>query len=174
MFDKIINLWTDGGLLGKGFCIYAVVMLLATVCFVYQNLKDNPKKRLDFITKANKEGNMAVGKLTCLTVHGRGMPEQYHVEYMYVVDGKQYFVTYEMAYKLDVDDEQESVNPNMLLNTISKAMILFFDKKNPKKVLSKFEVFTSYDAIHQIDTPKENVWRDIDKNWTEPMYLVKY
>ena len=40
--------------------------------------------------------------------------------------------------------------------------------------MSKFEVFTSYEAMHQVETLKENVWRDVDKDWTEPVRLVKY
>lgn len=158
----------------KIFEIYTFIVIFAAILFIWKNLKNNPKKKLDFITKAYKEGCLAVGKMTCLTLHGTGNPEYFKAEYMYMVDGKRYFVTYQMAYKIVIDDRMDQMNADMLLLKLKPALILFYDKKKPQKAMSKLEVFTSDDAMHQIKTPKENAWRYIEKDWTEPINLVHY
>lgn len=158
----------------KIYIIYAFIVLFTAAMFIWQYLSGNPKKKLDFITKAQQEGCMAIGKMTCLTLHGVGEPQHFKAEYMYVVDGKRYFVTYQMAFHVPMDDRLDCMNADMLLLKLKPVLILFYDKKKPKKVMSKIEVFTSEDGIHQIATPKRNTWRDTNKDWTTPIDLVTY
>lgn len=172
---EIFMYWVEGSFWNKAFLIFAVLMLFLAAIFFVQHKKENPRKKLAFLVDAQKNNCMSVGKLCCLTSHGdNGVPETLRAEYIYVVDDKSYYVTYEMAYEIQVDDNQENTNGDMLVMNIKPAMILFYDKDDPSKVMSKFEVFTSYEAMHQVETLKENVWRDVDKDWTEPVRLVKY
>lgn len=174
MFDWIGTFWEACSFWDKLYIVYALVVLLAIGGFIMSYVDDNPKKKLDFITEAYKDGRMAVAKMTCLTVHGNGKPQHYQAEYMYVVDGKRHFVTYKMGYSLPVDSRKEEMNADMLLMKLKTALILFYDKDNPNKAMSKLEVFASEDGIKQIDTPKKNMWRNTEKDWVEPIDLVHY
>ena len=53
-------------------------------------------------------------------------------------------------------------------------MMLFYDEKNPKNVMCKAEVFASKYAIKQVATPKHNVHRDVERDWTEAVNLMTY
>ena len=154
--------------------VYAIVTILIMFCCVKSFLKSNTKQRLNFVTNAQKNNCVTVGKLTCLTLHGYKNPEHYEAEYMYVVDNKRYFVTYQMCAKLPTVDSKDATNADMMLLKLKPAMILFYDQKNPARVMSKLEVFTSREGIHQIKTPKENVWRDVHRDWTDAIDLVHY
>ena len=155
------------------FC-YTILVAIIMITSIRRYIKSNTKKNLNFIATAQKNNCTTVGKLTCLTLHGHKEPDHYQVEYMYVIEGKRYFVTYQMGCKLIVDDQKDAMNADMLLKGIKKALILFYDEKNPAKAMSKLEVFTSADGIHQIKTPKNNIWRDVNKDWTEAIDLVIY
>jgi hypothetical protein len=153
---------------------YAVIVLFTAAMFIWQYIQDRPMKKLKFITKAYNEGCFTVAKMTCLTLHGYNEPQHFKAEYMYVVDGKRYFITYEMAYHLPIDGRVGEMNADMLLLKLKPCLMMFYDKKKPKKAMSKIEVFTSDDGIHQINTPKRNQWRNIEKDWTDPIDLVSY
>ena len=170
MFKTLIALWS-GGFLGKAYVIFAAIVLVMVVSTVVANVITNPRKKMDFIVKAQKDNSVTVGKMTCLTIHGFKGPENYHAEYMYVVDGKRYFVTYEMAYEVPKDERMDEMSADMVLLNLKNALHLFYDKDNPKKVMSKLDVFTSYDGIHQIRTPKKNAYRDTEMIWTEAIDL---
>ena len=171
---EMINWLASGGLWAKIYIGYACLVGFLVVTFLWQHVVSNPKKKLNFITNANKDGRIAVGKLTCLTLHGNGKPEHYQAEYMYVVEGKRYFVTYQMAYSVPMDNRKDMMNADMLLLKLKGAMILFYAKNKPSKVMSKLEVFASEDGIHQIRTPKSNAWRDTTREWVSPVDLVSY
>ena len=91
-----------------------------------------------------------------------------------MVDGVQYFVTYNMLASIPIDERKEALNADMLLLTLPQFMILYYDKENPKKVYSKLEIFTSRDAIRKQKTPKTNVYRDVNRDWSEPIDMVQY
>jgi hypothetical protein len=91
---------------------------------------------------------------------------------MYIVDGKRYFVTYKMAFDVHRDSRTSCMNADMLLLNLKPALILFYDKKKPKKAVSKLEVFTSENGIRQVRTDKHNMYRDTEKIWYEPIDLV--
>lgn len=173
MFEAIGEFWTKNTFGDKIYIGYLIFVLFLAACYLFEFCLSTPKRKLDFITKAQKNGCIAVGKMTCLTIHGSRGPEYYEAEYMYVVDDKRYFVTYKMAYNIPADDRKEEMNADMLLLKLKPVLILFYDKDKPKKVMSKLEVFTSSDGLDKTHTPKHNVWRDVEKEWTEPIHLYK-
>jgi hypothetical protein len=174
MFEAIGEFWTQNAIGSKIYIGYASLVCIIAISYIIGNLRSNPRKKIDFIVNATQNGCLTVGKMTCLTLNGSDGPSNYHAEYMYVVDGKRYFVTYEMCHNIPIDARKEEMNADMLLLKLKPALIFFYDKKNPKKALSKLEVFTSHEGIHQIPTPKKNVWRDIDKDWDQAIDLVHY
>lgn len=174
MFDLFKEYWMQCSFWDKIYVIYAAITLLTIIGFVVAHIGNHPKKKLNFITEAYKDGRMVVGKLTCLTVHGVNKPQYYQAEYMYVIDGKRYFVTYKMWYSIPIDSRMSAMNADMLLLKLKPALILFYDKKRHDKVMSKLEVFTSEEGIHQVYTSKKNIWRNTEIDWTEPIDLVQY
>lgn len=172
MFRAIGEFWTKYAMWDKLYWIYAILLLICAIVFIWKNFKHNPVKDINFIVEANKNNCITLGKLSCFTLHGYGHPSEYHLEYMYYVNDKRYFVTYEMNYMMPIDSRTDAMNADMLLMRIPPVLILFHDKKNPKKVISKYEVFTSRLGLRQIKTSKKNVWRDINRDWIEPINLV--
>ena len=161
--------WPD-----KIYLLFGIVVIAIMCKLIMHKITNGTKKQIDFIADAYKKGNMAVGKLTCLTIHGIGKPETYQAEYMYNVNDKNYFVTYSMKYSMNIDDRKDQMNADMLLLGIKPALILFYDENNPKKVKCKMEAFASKEGFRQIKTPKKNMWRDIERTWTESINLVQY
>jgi hypothetical protein len=174
MWSVIIDYWRQFSFWDKVYVVYAVILCITILCFLWHNYRARPKKKLKFIENAYNESCMTVGKMTCFTIHGNGKPQYYQAEYMYVVDGQRYFVTYKMLYSLPIDDRREVMNADMLLLKLKPALILFYNKNDPRKVMSKLEVFTSEDAIHQTFTPKKNMWRNTERDWDTPIDLVSY
>jgi hypothetical protein len=174
MFESIGNFWTEHAIGDKLYLFYAVIVLFIMTISVWQYVCHRPKRKLDFIAKAQKENCTAVGKMTCLTLHGIGYPQYYKAEYMYVVDDKRYFVTYQMSTTLNVDNRTSCMNADMLLLKLKPAILFFYDKNKPKKALSKLEVFTSEDRIRQVGTLKKNIYRNTEKDWDGPIDLVSY
>lgn len=167
MVERISNWWGVSSWWDKICMLYAIVVILTIIAYIINQFRSNPKKKIAFIQNAQKENCITVGKMTCLTLEGTNKYSTYHAEYMYVVDNKRYFVTYEMSSKIPMDSRKEEMNADMLLLNFKPTLMLFYDKKNPKKVLSKLEVFTSKEGMGQIKTPKKNVWRDTEKDWAD-------
>lgn len=173
MLNWISQTWNNS-FWDKLYLIFAFIVLISAIRYIVHRLKISPKKKIRFIEKANAEGCTAIAKLSCLTKHGIGKTDYYSAEYMYVVDDKSYYVTYNMSAILPIDDHKDEMNADMLLTKIKQVMIVYYNKNNPAKVFSKIEVFTSTDAINKVKTPKNNVYRDVDKEWTEAFDLVQY
>lgn len=174
MFSSIKEFWIANNIGDKIYFLYALIVGATALIFIIQNICDNPKRKIKFIDNAYKKGNMVVAKMTCLTLHGINSPEYYQAEYMYVVNDKRYFVTYKMQYSLPIDSRLEEMNADMLLLKLKTAMILFYDERKPSKVMSKLEVFTSEDGICKIATPKKNIWRNTEIEWSKCIDLVTY
>lgn len=170
----IVEIWNSMSWGDKLYLLYGLIVAAIVCKLCINKVRNSTKRQLDFISNAYKKGHMVVGKLTCLTIHGIGKPEYYQAEYMYNINDKNYFVTYTMKYSMTIDDRKDKMNADMLLLGIKPALILFYDEKNPKKVKCKLEVFTSREGIRQVKTPRKNVWRDIEKTWTESINLVQY
>ena len=171
MFKTLITQWMFGGFFGKAYVIFAAIVAIMVISTIVANRISNPRKKMDFIKKAKQDGTVSVGKLTCWTLHGYNGPTTHELEYMYMVDGKPLYVTYEKSVEIPKDERKDEMGADMLLMDIKLAMPLFYDKNNPKKVMSKLDVFTSYDGIHQIKTSKKNAYRDVEKIWLEPIDL---
>jgi hypothetical protein len=173
MINAIVEWWNTNAIGEKVYTAYAIIIGIFVISGIVRNIWDNPKHRIRFIEKAQNKNCSAVAKMTCLTLHGVNEPSHYVAEYMYFVNDKRYFVTYQIGCGLLVDDRVECMNADMLLHKIKNAIVVFYDEKNPKKTMTKQEVFTSYDCIHKIKTPKKNVWRDTEKVWDSAIDLVQ-
>lgn len=174
MLTIIGKSWSQGGFWGKAYIIFSVIVIVMLAIYVWEFFRNSTKKRLDFIAKAQKAGNFAACKLTCLTKEGECNAPHYKAEYMYVVEGKRYFVTYQMEVNQIMDTAKDDFDADMMVTQIKKFMILFYDPKKPQKVICKAEPFISKNAMYQVPTPKHNVYRDVDKDWTEAINLVNY
>ena len=174
MFKGLTTWWVENAVWNKIQIGYLILVGFTIAMFVLQQIDKNPKKYLRFIANATKNECVAIGKLTCLTLHGYNKPEYYQAEYMYVVDNKRYFVTYQMLYTIPIDDRRDEMNADMLLLNLNGAVPIFYNKNKPSRAVSKIEVFTSVEGIKQIRTSKNNIWRDTEKEWTRPVDLVQY
>ena len=174
MLTIIGKSWNEGGFWGKAYVVFSIIVIIMLAIYLWEFFRNSSKKRLDFIAKAQKAGNFVACKLTCLTKEGRYDDAHYKAEYMYVVDDKRYFVTYQMEAKQVIDNAKDDFDADMMVTQIKKYMILFYDPANPKKVMCKAEAFVSKNAMYQINTPKHNAYRNVDKDWTEAIDLVQY
>ena len=174
MLLSIGQAWSQGNFWDKAYIVFGIITCVTALIFALIHLSCNTKKKLKFVIDAQRNGNSTVGKLTCLLLHGSGKPQYFEAEYMYFVDNKQYFVTYKMAYEVPKDQQTDKMNADMVLLGLKDALILFYDKKNPKKVMCKQEIFVSDDGFMRIATLNKNTYRNIEKNWTEPIDLVIY
>lgn len=174
MFEMIKKFWASNSLENNIYMIAGMILCSVIIYIVFKKLTDSPTKKLDFIKDANDNNRLTIGKMSCLTINGEKEPSTYHAEYMYMVDNKTYFVTYEINYAPPIDTRRDGIDPDMMLRQLPITMILFYDKKNPKKVYSKLEVFTSSIGIHKVPTPKKNMWRNVDSDWQNPIDLVTY
>lgn len=165
--------WRSHDIGGKIYLIFAALVITTVIVFLVKRILNSPKRKLNFVVNAQRNGCVEVGKLSCLTAHGYGSVDYYQAEYMYVVEGVKYFVTYEMAASLTIDNHKDEMNADMLLLKIKPFLLMYYDKANPKKVYSKMEIFTSQYAIKKVKTPKVNSYRDVNKEWNEPINLVQ-
>ena len=168
------NYWTQGNFWDKMFLIYGIVFVLLFASYIVRRLVGDitPIKKIDFIKKACEENRTVIGKLSSFTLHyKKGIGDHYQAEYMYMVDDKSYFVTYKMATEIPDVKTKDELNADSVLMAIRPFLILYYDEKNPEKVLCKTEVFTSVDAFSQIATPRKNVYRDVKKAWIEPIHV---
>lgn len=161
----LIEFWNNGTLWDKVVLIYSAIVAFLMVYYICKYLSSNAKKKLNFIVKAQEEDCTIPCKLTCLTKEGSGTDIFYKAEYLYFVDGKRYFVTYRMEPIIKVDTSKDEFNADMMVENIKTNMLLFYNKKNPKKVMCKAEVFVSDTAMVQVRTPKNNAYRDVNKVW---------
>ena len=174
MIQVITEQWASG-FWGKLYVLFALISIGTMLLYFIPSIFNNPLTRLKFIKKAQEDGRVAVGKLSCWSLHGNGKPEYDQTEYTYYVDGKRYFVTYKRGIsENEQGEDMQTINPDKIALTIPFALILYYDKKHPEKVLSKLEVFASDDAYKQVHTPKQNVYRDLEKVWSDPVRLVRY
>lgn len=154
------------------YIVLAFVVTCQLVCYLIDWIKHIPKRKLDFIVQANKEGNVTFAKLTSWLRCGTVDDDYYLMEYMYVVDDKTYFVTYKEATKIILNDDREHMNADKLMLNYKPALLMFYDKKKPEKAYCKYEAFVSGNAMQKVKT-KKNSYRDIKKIWIEPIDLVR-
>ena len=155
--------------------IFAITMTIVMVKSLKTYFDDGAKERFDFLVRAHENGHRAHGKLTCLTREGKKSESHYCAEYMYVVDGKRYFVTYEINPNIMTKNgSKNEVTGDILALDIMKYPTLYYSARFPEIVYCKADIFTSYEAMHQIKTVKNNIYRDVDKDWTTPIDLTVY
>ena len=171
----MIELWTTGNFWDKLYVVFAVIMLMLMIKCVHTFLTNGASKKLEFILKAQEEGRCVPGKLTCLTREGKQGDSHYCAEYMYVVNDKRYFVTYRISpNNVQKTNSKDEENGDILALDIQKYPMLFYDAKKPEKVFCKADIYTSFEAFAKDITSKNNIYRDIEKDWVEAIDLVKY
>lgn len=172
MINLILMQW-NASFWGKVYVFFFVIFTVFWFFYLIDALINNPYRRLKFIERAEEENCIAIGKLVCAITVGNLKEAQQEVEYLYYVDNKPYYVTYKYDHeKCDIrDTDLSSYNPDSFIWPIKTTVALFYDKKKPKKVFSKLEVFCSSSGIRQVATRKNNIYRDAEKHWVEPIDL---
>ena len=163
------NWWIQAVFWDKVFLIYGVVCVLFILgCMTGYFTEDNVIKKLDFIKNAQEENRIVIGKISCFTLHyKKGMRDHYEAEYMYMVDNKSYYVTYKMALGIPEATSMEYMDADVELTSVKPFVIFYYDKKDPSKVLMKTEVFVSKGRLSKTSTLRNNIYRDVGKQWVE-------
>jgi len=154
--------------------LYGIIMSIAMIFSLKTFLFDGTRKKMKFISDAQKDGRYVPAKLTCLTREGKAGQSYYVAEYMYVVNGKRYFATYRITSSNVIDNSKDKINGDILALNIEKYPTFFYDESNPAKVYCKADIFTSCETFSQIDSPKQNLYRDVNKDWIQAIDLVTY
>ena len=155
--------------------IYVACVVLLMFNFLRDYRRDCVAKRLEGMIQAQQEGRSVMGKLTCLTKEGKVGEAFYRAEYMYVVDGKRYFVTYKLNPRLASTNSKTDYDGDALASEVKKYLTLFYEKGNPANVRCKAQVFASQEAIQRVySNSKDNIYRDVEKDWTEAIDLTRY
>ena len=154
----------SGNIFEKGYVIFIIGMLILMIKTLKTFRSQGGKKKLEFILDAQKNGRCVMGKMTCFTKEGTYDKFHYMAEYMYVVNDKNYFVTYYIdPYSGNESNDKEILNGDSLAGSIQKYPMLFYGENNPAQVLCKADAFTSYEAFHQEPTSKSNKYRNVEK-----------
>ena len=168
-----IAYFINGNIFEKAYVIFIVAMFALMIKCLSTFCSEGGKKKLEFILKAQEEGRYVMGKMSCFTKEGTYDSWHYCVEYMYVVNDKRYFVTYKINPNLDRKMEKETMNGDALAFDILKYPTLYYSAKLPSIVYCKAEAFTSFETFSKTETPKTNNYRDVNKDWTTPIDLIK-
>ena len=168
----LIDYWTQGNFADKIFIILGVLFILGALGTFFNYLDDNANKRLKFIETCLNEESTAIGKISCYTLHyKKGYPSHYEIEYCYVVNDEPYFLTYKMALEPPVANSKSEFNADVVLSSIHPFLILYYDKKNPYRVMCKEEIFTSKKYFSKTKSARVNRYRDRNKQWSEPIRI---
>ena len=154
--------------------LYGIIIMIAMVLSLRTFLVDGTRKKMKFISDAQKDGRYVPAKLTCLTREGKYDKSYYMAEYMYVVNGKRYFTTYKITSSNVTDISKDKINGDILALNIEKYPTFFYDESNPAKVYCKADIFTSCETFRQINSSKQNLYRDVNKDWIQAIDLVTY
>ena len=174
MINLIAEQW-NVGFWSKIYVLFFIFVVICLLAYIPPSISKNPLRSLKHIEQAYNNKCIAIGKLVCASLHGVGHAQYELVEYLYYVDKKPYYVTYRFNLEEDYKDiDMTKINPDELTQPIKTTVALFYNKRNPKKVISKIEVFCSNSALHQVKTLKTNIYRDTEKHWTEEINLVTY
>lgn len=150
------------------YCVILIVCYIVSA--ISQTIGRNPIQKINFIEKAINEKTHTMGKVSCYTI--KGFKKYQYVEYIYNVDGQAHYVTYRINIpNADYSGFNGEANAETLVNQFPSSTTIYYDKKNPDKCVTKREVFVSQESYTQTHTKKRNKYRDISKNWTEPIYL---
>lgn len=171
---SLLSFWSEASLWGKLGYIILAIALYFVVKSAIQMKKSNALQIMQFIKKNQDEGNVAVGRMSCWSKHGYdGKVEHYETEYMYIVDGKSYYITYAISCSDTVSlTDQEKVDTVDLALEMPSAAIIYYDPKNPKKAHIKKEVFCDADEFYRIKTKKNNRYRSVGREWILPVDLI--
>lgn len=165
------DLWINGGFWDKVYIIMIVYLIVTTCFYIWYYFAQGSQRRMKFLMDAQKDGRFVPGVISCFTIEGNFLKPHYKAEYMYVVNDKRYFVTYQFDLHRDLDPSKDKFEADSMLSDIKKYIILFYDEKKPQKVICKPEIFVTSFAMNQIPTDKNNRYRDVKKDWHEAIDL---
>ena len=168
--NLVVEQW-NAGFWGKAYVVVLFYLIASTCFLIWTHCTYGSIKRMKFLMDAQKKGCFVPGVISCFTQEGSYAQSVYKAEYMYVVNDKRYFVTYKFDFNRGIDPSKERFEADAMIQDIKKYVILFYDEKNPKKVVCKPEVFVTSIAMNQIPTSKKNVYRDIKKDWNQAIDL---
>ena len=163
----------------------ALFMAIRGIIAVIKNLRSNPRRKLRLIDKAVRDTSMTIAKLSSFTLTGSQEYYYENYEYVYKVDEKLYYLSYQLNRRL-IDStpkkkrfadsklrrffKQDAINEAQLLQ-LGNTLVVFYDKQKPQKVASKQEIFISADALRRVRTKKNNPHRNISATWINPVDL---
>lgn len=172
MMNYVVEQWS-AGFLGKVYVVILFYFIISTCFFVWNYFTQGSQRRMKFLMEAQKDGRFVPGVISCFTLEGTVLNPHCKAEYMYVVNDKRYFVTYQIDLNRNLDPRKDKFEADSMIRDIKKYIILFYDKKNPKKVVAKPEIFVTSLAMNQIPTDKNNIYRDVKKDWQDAIDLRK-
>lgn len=165
------ELLVNGSFWDKTYVVVVFYLIISTAFFVWFYFTQGSQRRMKFLMEAQKDGRYVPATISCFTIEGTYLKHYYVAEYMYVVNDKRYFATYKIDLNRNIDPSKDKFEADAMIQDIKKYIILFYDKKNPKKVVCKPEIFVSSLAMNKIPNEKKNRYRDVKKNWCEPVDL---
>lgn len=138
----------------------------------YNMLRFAPFKALKVIKKARENGCQELAKRTCFLLEGEEGNFRNTCEYMYIVDGKPYFITYVIgeSHLKDAVSKYLRNDPERLNPLTNSLIFVYYDKDNPANAYSKYELFCPRYYMKRVKTPKDNPARDISIDWIDPIY----
>lgn len=168
--------------------VLIIVMMYRAVSGIVRGCLRNPTHKLHAIEKYKAAGCCTIAKISCRTITGTEKFPQHNLEYVYKVDDRLYYITYQLTPNLLDNNpkkkwfsstplrkffKQDTINEAELLN-FSDTLILYFNPRFPRKALCKQEVFIAPEALKRIRTHKENPHRMIDSDWNHPIDLRQF
>lgn len=170
MLNFVTEQW-NAGFGGKVYIVLLFYLIISTCFHVWNYFTQGSQRRMKFLMEAQKAGRFVPGVISCFTIEGSILKPCYKAEYMYVVNNKRYFVTYQFDLNNELDPSKDKFEADSMLSDIKKYIILFYDEKKPQKVVCKPEIFVTSFAMNQIPTDKNNRYRDVKKDWHEAIDL---
>lgn len=143
-----------------GAYVFFRVLLPAAKCKI-----ESPEAKFQRLMKSKE----VFGKLSCWVVKTRSYGTTHEAEYVYYVDGKQYFVTYSLYPELQTPEAAAAFNAGGGLRVLT-TMPLYYTS-NPAKVMCRYEIFCEDGQMQKISNWKKNPYRDVDGLWQEPVRL---
>ena len=151
--------------------ICGLIVIYYTIDIVGMVIKNRPLTKIKFIEKAVDDKASTLGKISSYLMHRKnGVAE---VEYAYKVNDKVYYITYKMS-AIDssyINDSDKEESAETLIQNVPTETLIYYDVNNPAKAMTKREIFISPRHYVRIKNRKKNKYRNISKNWEEPIYI---
>lgn len=174
MFEGIKNWFINGGW-DKLYYGYAILIIVTIVLITAWNALDRKqKKRFLLIKNASIDETRTVGKVCYFALKGTNEKPISEIEYIYTVDGKPYYLCYQINYlEKGSNSDEDYFHPDELVSNLYGNTMIYYEKNNPEKAAIKLEAFVSPEVLNRVKSKKTNRYRDITKDWMTPIDLRK-